>query len=531
MWGDQPPATARDMVRLYVSRARGRIGDSLVREANGYLLRAENGAVDVSELERLRRAGTDALAAGDAAAAVAHLSAAVELVRGEPLAEFAEFPFAREEIPRLEELRLGTTEDYYETLLTTGEAAELVPALEQLVEENPYRERLRGQLMLALYRAGRQTDALARYQEGRRLLAEEVGIEPSPQLRELERAILQHDVDPAPIRRKNGDGAPKAEPRRRPQHRSRWLAALVALLAMGVGVGAFVLTQSGGSGPTLLERNSVGIVDPSSGQVERSVRLPGLPVDLTGSASRVWVATGEPHKLVEIDPNGTVVKPIGLGFVPRRVGPAAGGVWVDDSYSGKIVRIDAAKGAPGKPEQVFGRTRISFARGNETLWVAGGDQSGVAARVDPRTGRVAAARVRGLDAPIAIATGFGALWLAAANRAEIQSVRGNTETPIPIGSLPVAIATGSGAVWAVSPSTGKLWRIDPKGPSVKGVILVGPDPTSVAVGGGSVWVGSDHRHTLLRISPHKGRIVQRIPLGRPVTALSYYDGRLWVAAA
>ena len=536
MWGELPPATARDMVRLYVSRARSRIGDRLVTEATGYSLRTENGEVDAAELERLRRAGTDALAAGDAAAAVTFLREAVGLVRGEPLAEFAEFPFAREETPRLDELRLGTTEDYYDALLTAGEAAELVPALEQLVEENPYRERLRGQLMLALYRAGRQTDALARYQEGRRLFADEVGIEPSPHLRELERAILQHDVELTPARRvrRDGESAQGADSRRARHRPRRLIVALVALLVLGVGTAAVVLAQAGRpAGLASLPARSVGVVNPRSGVIEDAIRLPGMPVDLIGSAGRVWVAMGEPHAIGEVDPSSrTLAKtiPLPFGVIPRRIGPATGGIWIADSYSGSITRLDAGSRALGRPEKLFSGTRISFAGGPGTLWAAGG-QRGVAVSLDPRSGTVIR-RVPKLDAPYAIATGYGALWLAAANRAEVQSVRGTHIAQIAISSQPVAIATGRGAVWAVSSSDGKLWRIDPRQRDAVGSTDVGQYPTSVAVGNGSVWVGSTETRTLLRVSPRKsGVVVQKIHVGRPVRALAFYDGRLWVAAA
>jgi DNA-binding SARP family transcriptional activator len=533
LWGDSPPATARDMVRLYVGRARGRVGDRLVTEANGYRLQAENGEVDVTELERLRRAGTDAIAAGDPATAATRLSEAIGLVRGEPLAEFGEFPFAREEIPRLDELRLGTTEEYYDARLSTGEAAELVPALEQLVEENPYRERLRGDLMLALYRAGRQTDALARYQEGRRLLADEVGIEPSPHLRELERAILQHDPGLMPERRESREAVRSADSPGR--DRRRWIVpAVLAVVVLGAGLVALAFTQTGGhAGLASLPRSSIGAVDPAKGILESATKLPGNPVDLTGSEGEVWVAMGEPHAVAELDPtDGKLGSPIPVHSVsPRRIGPGLGGVWIADSYNGTMSRVAAANGAVGRPQEPFGRrplARLSFAGGPGTLWVAG-DTVAEAAKVDPRTGRVTRP-IKGIDGPIAIATGFGFLWLASANTDEVQRVRGNSRKTIAIGSLPVAIATGSNAVWVVS-ADGQLWRINPEHHFVMKSIQVGQDPRSVAVGGGSVWVGSPQTGTVLQVSPRTNSVVKKIHIGRPVSALTFFDGRLWVAAS
>jgi DNA-binding SARP family transcriptional activator/streptogramin lyase len=534
LWGDRPPATARDMVRLYVSRARSRVGDRLVTEATGYRLRTEEGEIDVAELERLRRAGAESIAAGDADAAATLLAEAIGLVRGEPLAEFGDFPFAREEIPRLDELRLGTTEEYYDALLSSGEATELVPALEQLVEENPYRERLRGQLMLALYRAGRQTDALARYQEGRRLLADEVGIEPSPRLRELERAILQHDPALIPDRRKKQEAVRSAgsAPRRRSP---RLAPAVLALVVVAAGITALAITQTRGSaGLAALPQNSVGVVDPDSGKLESAIRLHGTPVDLTGSAGRIWAALGEPHAVAEIDPGQrTLAKTTPLPVVPRRIGSAPGGVWVADSYRAAISRVDAAGGDPGRPQWPFGRdrvARISFASAPGTLWVAG-DLVKEAAQVDPRTGRVIQ-QVGGLVSPYAIAIDFGALWLASANTSVIERVRGKETHQIQIGAPPTAVATGGKAVWAVSQPGGALYRINPVHWDVAKVIQVGRDPTSVAFGHGSVWVGSRASGTVERVDPQRngGEVVQTIHIGRPVAALSFYDGRLWVAA-
>jgi DNA-binding SARP family transcriptional activator/streptogramin lyase len=532
LWGDRPPATARDMVRLYVSRARSRVGDRLVTEGSGYRLRTENGEVDVAELERLRRAGAAAVAEGDAAAAAAYLAEAIGLVRGEPLAEFGEFPFAQEEIPRLDELRLGTTEECYDALLAAGEATDLVPALEQLVEENPYRERLRGQLMLALYRAGRQTDALARYQEGRRLLADEIGIEPSPRLRELERAILRHDPELTPARAATPEAVRRPDSTQR--GRSRWFVpALLALLVLGGAIAALVFAQEGGhAGLTSLPQNSVGAIDPATGHLEDPIQLHGTPQDMIGSEGRVWVAIGEPHGLDEINPDGRTLVKIPLhSVVPRRIGPGRGGVWVAPNTNGTIVHVDAASGESSKPERPFGPSfaRISFAGSPGKLWVAG-DTANEAADVNPSTGKVVR-RAGGLDSPVAIAVGSGAVWLASGNRSVIEVVQEKAVHQIQITGKPVAVATGGKAVWAVSTSGLALDRIDPRLLDVRRVIQLDSAPTSVAFGHDSVWVGSRGAGTVERVDPRTNEVVQTIRIGRPVAALSYYDGRLWVAAA
>src|SRR5882724_10488429 len=167
--------------------------DALETAPPGYRLVIEADTVDLCEFMRLSEEGRTALRAADAAGAADALRAALALWRGAPLADLPWEPFAQAEIVRLEELRLAALEDRIEADLALGRHGQLVGELERLVAEQPFRERLRAQLMLALYRSGRQADALAVYQRARRTLVDELGIEPSESVRQLERAILAHD--------------------------------------------------------------------------------------------------------------------------------------------------------------------------------------------------------------------------------------------------------------------------------------------------------------------------------------------------
>jgi DNA-binding SARP family transcriptional activator len=194
LWGDESPATARHMVAVYVSRLRKTLGDDIVLTRRpGYLLQLGAEQVDAARFERLLAEGREALAAEDADSAAARLGEALALWRGPALADFAYEPFAQAEIARLEELRLQAEEERIEAELALGHGAELVVELETLVAAAPLRERRRSQHMLALYRAGRQADALSAYQEARLAFVEDLGIEPGPDLRELERRILEQD--------------------------------------------------------------------------------------------------------------------------------------------------------------------------------------------------------------------------------------------------------------------------------------------------------------------------------------------------
>jgi DNA-binding SARP family transcriptional activator len=195
LWGERPPATAAKLVQVYVSALRKLLDpgrDVLVTRSPGYLLRVEPDALDLQRFERLVDEGRAALAAGSPAAASERLREALALWRGPALADLAFAPFAQAEIARLEELRLDGVCDRIEADLALGRGG-VVSELEALVAEHPLRERVRGQLMLALYRSGRQAEALAAYQDARRALVDELGIEPGRELRELEQAILCQD--------------------------------------------------------------------------------------------------------------------------------------------------------------------------------------------------------------------------------------------------------------------------------------------------------------------------------------------------
>jgi predicted ATPase/DNA-binding SARP family transcriptional activator len=185
-------------VQVQVSRLRKALGEGsarLVTQPNGYQLHVESGELDLDRCEHMAHKGRDALASGDPRRAAGHLREALAIWRGPALADLGFESFAQGEIARLEELRLAVLEDRIDADLACGRHAELVGELEALVAEHPLRERLRRQLVLALYRGGRQAEALEAYRAARQMLSEELGLEPTPALRELEQAILTHDAD------------------------------------------------------------------------------------------------------------------------------------------------------------------------------------------------------------------------------------------------------------------------------------------------------------------------------------------------
>jgi DNA-binding SARP family transcriptional activator len=183
LWEDDPPDTAQKALQVYVSNLRKRLGpDRIVTQAPGYAIQVKAEELDLDRFERLAGEGGRQ-----------QLAEALALWRGRPLEEFAHRRFALSEIGRLEERRLAVLEERVDADFAAGRQAELIPELEPLVAEHPLRERLRAQLMLALYRSGRQAEALEAYQDARSALVDELGIEPGHELRELHQAILRQD--------------------------------------------------------------------------------------------------------------------------------------------------------------------------------------------------------------------------------------------------------------------------------------------------------------------------------------------------
>jgi DNA-binding SARP family transcriptional activator len=232
LW-DEPPATATKTLQVYISQLRKELGpDRLVTRPPGYLLRIEEGELDLERFEQLTADARKRLADGDAAGARDELREALRLWRGP----------AESAAARLEELQLAAYEDSMQARLESGEAAGVIPQLEQLVESHPLRERPRELLMLALYRSGRQADALELFRRTRALFVDELGIEPGPGLRDLEQAMLRQDSElrlPVPRREQP---APAQPPRR---SRRVWIA-VAAVLLVAAGVLAGVLVAAGG---------------------------------------------------------------------------------------------------------------------------------------------------------------------------------------------------------------------------------------------------------------------------------------------
>jgi predicted ATPase/DNA-binding SARP family transcriptional activator len=258
LWGEEPPPTAASALRVHIAQLRQtlagvtRVDQLLVTRPPGYALLLDPDQLDLHRFTRLVEEGSRALSDGRRTDAAQTLRDALGLWRGPPLADLAYEPFAQAEAARLEELRLAAIEKRVEADLALGRHADLVAELESLVAEHPLRESFRRQLMLALYRSGRQAEALAAYQDARRTLVDELGIEPGPELQRIERAILRQDPD---LERRGGAaaGGPATLPTELTTFvgRERELDELRTTLTRS-DVRLLTLTGAGGSGKTRL---------------------------------------------------------------------------------------------------------------------------------------------------------------------------------------------------------------------------------------------------------------------------------------
>ncbi len=530
LWGERPPDTATKTVQVYVSRLRKALGEGvLVTRGGGYVLELDPDDVDADRFERLAGEGREALDRGEPRAAAKSLAEALELWRGPPLTDFAYESFAQNEIARLEELRLVALEDRIDADLALGRHAALVSELEALVAEHPTRERLRGQLMLALYRAGRQSEALESYRDAQRTLQEELGLEPGPELQQLEQSILNQD--PA-IEAPRREGPLAVLGGRR---RGGVLLAFGGGLLLAAAVAAIV--SGGDDGAELAEPNSLAVIDPESNRVVDTVPTGIDPADVAADADHVWVANRGDGSVTQVDSETKAV--VGTTSADTRVGgiaAGADGVWIADSRGEELVRLDPAfpsaarsiRLAP-RPEELDFAAVNPVAVGHDAVWVP--DADGAIARVDPGSYRIADTIPVG-NSPTSIATGAGGVWVADAidnSVTRIDPASANAVTaPTPVGQGPSAIAVGEGAVWVANTQDDTVSRIDPRAAAVTQTIPVGDRPTGIAAGGGAVWVANSLGGTVSRIDPEANRVEATIEVGEAPQGVTVAHDLVWV---
>jgi YVTN family beta-propeller protein len=543
LWGDRPPAGAQGSLEVYVSRLRKALsadpgGPVLVTRPGAYRLLVAGEQLDARRFEGLVEDGRRALAGSAPGAAAASLRAALELWRGPALGALGGEPFARVEAARLEELRLGALEDRIEADLALGRHVALTGELEALVSAHPLRERLRGQLMIALYRGGRQADALRAYRAARRMLTGELGLEPGPALRDLEQAILRHDASlgpsgPAPLLMPPDVPLPVASP---PvvQARRRRLAvafATAGLLAAGLLIGF----RSAPQAPvTLSGASGLVAVDTATGRLAEVIPLAGVPaaVSADGDGS-IWVADPGAGKVSRVEPGPAAETdriPVAAG--PGSIVVGAGAVWVASTARAIVTRIDPETESVTQTISLPGANPGAIAYGAGMLWVT----DPVARKlfeIEPATGTLR--RTFPLDVrPGAIAVSAGAVWVTGYDTGTAERIdprSGRATGRARVGHGPVAVMAGAGSVWVANSLDGTVSRVDPDTLRVTQTVPVGAGPTALALTAGSVWVADRDAGTVVRLDPVRGRAVATVSTGGYPTSLLAAAGRLWVGVA
>jgi YVTN family beta-propeller protein len=523
LWGERPPATAAKALQGYVSQLRRSLpAEAIETRGSGYVLRAAD--TDAAEFERL----LDRALAEQPADAVATLRAALSLWRGAPLVDVEYELWAQPEIARLEDLRLAALDARIAADIELGEHTRVVSELESLVAEYPLRERLSAQLMLALYRCGRQAEALEVYAQARTRLVDELGIEPGPELQALQRSILAQDPELAPPPRSRIAAAARHAP---------WLLLGGGVLLAASAAAAAILLTRGGSASVLVGPNSVALIDATSNKLVRGLAVGDTPTSVVMGAGSIWVLNAGEETISEIDPSqAEVVKRLGSGPTPVTLAFGARKLWVI-STTDALTRIDPQTSVTSTMRIRPGSTLVSsllpswVASDGRSVWATNGP---AVSRVEPKPSVRFIGGGLGCCGPLAF--GARSVWTVdASGLLRLDERTGTREEHVPLPFLnntgQFALAFGSGSVWVANEGANTVWRIDARTNAIVGTILVGSHPVAIASGAGAVWVASTDG-TVSRIDPAAaqglGRVVRTVRVGGTPSDIAVGGGRVWV---
>ncbi len=557
LWGEHPPATSAKILQIHVSQLRrelhvgppGANGEALATRAGGYVLELQPDDLDVEQFEQLLADGVRALAAGQPARAAERLGQGLGLWRGPPLADFTYEPFAQQEIARLHELRLHALEQRIEADLALGRDAGLVGELDALVREHPLRERLRGLLMLALYRSGRRAEALEAFQDVRRQMVDELGLEPGPELRDLQAAILADRPELMPPRSgepEPADGAlapaATAPPKRVRAPPRAAVIMLAGAVLLGAAVGAALRRDDAGDAAERrvaldLAVNSIAAVDVAARGPSFGLPLSGRPTDIAATPDGVVAVTVNSASLTAVDHRSrSIARTVPLAAAPGAVAADAGGAWVADAARGRLVRYRAGYERPvaivSWARKRKGSTAVALGAG--AVWTTDGSRT--LRRVDPRTRAVTAIRVpAALDG---VTFGAGAVWAYGSRAATVfridpagGSITDEVEVVSRTGSTapaPVGIAATQRSVWLLNANTATVTRIDASQRGVADTVTIGVDrvPRDIAAADETVWVANADG-SLTRIAAATGA-VSTVWIGESLDAVAAAGRRVWV---
>jgi YVTN family beta-propeller protein len=555
VWGDAPPPGYPNTLQNYVfhlrealepDRKKGSPGRVLVTAPGGYALRVPDEAVDARRFERLVAEGRR-LAASDPSGARDRLSEALALWRGDVLPDLADVEPVAEEASRLGELRQTALETWAETELAMGHHAALAPELGRLVSAYPYREGLHAHRMLALYRDGRQAEALAAFRQLRATLDDELGVDPSRPVQALHERILRQDpeLDWRPLHAETSsaptvDSAPEAVPEvstlapanspdvAARSRRRRWTAvAAVGVTALALLTGTVVkVSQSGDVSP----------VPPHTLAMLSEHGLDGEPIPVAGAvalatgAGWLWAADENDDALVRIDPESRRVAQTiyGVGGSPQSIAVAGGDVWVAGFDEGVVTRVNAATDRIVAKVPV-GVQPAAVAASADQVWVANSADNTVQ-RIDPATGKADDPISVG-DGPVGLLLDQSVLWVANSRSGTVTRLDTRSGEPIAADLRVEAGAHGltltDTDLWVTNELSQSVSRIDRA--SLRVVpIPVEDGPSSVVVADGSAWVNNAYSGSVSRIDLSTNQ-VSRIALNSAPRALLVVAGRVWVA--
>jgi DNA-binding SARP family transcriptional activator/DNA-binding beta-propeller fold protein YncE len=536
LWGERPPATAEKLVQGYVHALRKQLGDGVVEtQAPGYRLRVAPGSLDLQEFEQL----LDEARGARLPRSVELHRRALALWRGLPLADVELEGSERHNVSRLGELRLTTQIERIDLELQLGRHAQLVGELEALVAEHPYRERAVALLMLALYRSGRQAEALDVYRTVRRRLDDELGLEPGQELRELEAAILRQDEslrlpareDPLAVVEEASTPTSAEAATRTRRLAIGGLAGAAAIAA--VVAAAFLLRDEPAA--VVVPPNSVAVIDPATNRVTRTLQTGIRPGPVAAAPGSIWVGNLDDSSLTRIDTAASAVAgTTPLPATPTALAVGGGSVWAMNARLGTLYRVHPQFETVDHAE--FGVRSIRHAGagadvGEGSVWIAYGEST--LARVHPETLVGSAVPTAGAG-PAGLVFAFGSVWITGSADATVRRFNprtyelGDVRT-VNVCRTPTGIAAGGGAIWAACTDDDTVARIPADFSSASyQPVAVGDGPTSVAVGAGAVWVANTAAGTVSRIDLDTND-VETIEVGNAPAGIAVSNGLVWVS--
>jgi YVTN family beta-propeller protein len=557
IWGETTPPGYQSTLQTYVfhlretlepQRVKGAPAQVLITTSHGYALHLQDEDVDARRFEHLVNEGR-ALVATDPGRASALLAEALALWRGDALADLADIELVSQESSRLDELRQSALESWAEAELALGHHTALAPELGRLVAAYPLREGLHAQRMLALYRDGRQAEALAAFRQLRTTLDEELGVEPGRPVQVLHERILRHDpeVDWRPVPAKASSPtdihaappdasdltdippAPPPEVAARSRRR-RWTAvASIGVTVVGLLVWT-VLKVARADDVTPVPANVVAALS-EHGLDGEAVPVSGAQVALaTGADGSLWAVDEGANALLRIDPDTRrVIQTIpDVGGSPQAVAVAGDDVWVTGSDEGVLIRVNAAT------NREAGRIRVGIqpaavAATADEVWVANSADNTVQ-RIDPATDKVGNP-IRVGDGPVGLRLDGDVLWVANSRSGTVTRLDTKTGEPIaedvPVQAGARGLALTDTDLWVANELSQSVSRMDLASGRVFN-IPVEDGPSTVVVADDSAWVNNAYSGSVSRIDLVTNQ-VSRIALGSAPRALEVVDGRVWVS--